>query len=51
METILQKLFFGVISLFVSVYFKKLAGKGIIRIGDLFSDNNELIIKNDRRLR
>ena len=28
-----------------SVYFKKLAEKGIIRIGDLISDNNELIVK------
>jgi len=34
-----------------SVYFKKLAEKGIIRIGDLISDNNELIVKNNRRLR
>ena len=33
------------------MYLKKLAEKGIIRIGDLISDNNELIIKNSRRLR
>ena len=30
---------------------KKLAEKGIIRIGDLISDNNELIIRNNRRSR
>ena len=34
-----------------SVYFKTLAEKGIIKIGDLISDNNELIVKNNRRLR
>ena len=34
-----------------SVYFKKMAEKGIIRIGDLISDNNELIVKNNRRQR
>ena len=34
-----------------SVYFKTMAGNGIIKIGDLISDNNELIVKNNRRLR
>ena len=33
-----------------SVYFKTLAEKDIIKIGDLISDNNELIVKNNRRL-
>ena len=28
-----------------------MAEKGIIKIGDLISDNNELIVKNNRRLR
>ena len=28
-----------------------MAEKGIIKIGDLVSDNNELIVKNNRRLR
>ena len=30
------------------MYFKKLEEKGIIRIGDLISDNNEIIVKNNR---
>ena len=34
-----------------SVYFKTLAEKGIIKTGDLISDNIELIVKNNRRLR
>ena len=34
-----------------SVYFKTLAEKGIIKIEDLISDNNELIVKNNHRLR
>ena len=52
METILQKLFFGIICIGGnSVYFKTLAEKGIIKIGDLISDNNELIVKNNHRLR
>ena len=34
-----------------SVYFKTLAEKGIIKIGDLISDNNELIVTNNHRLR
>ena len=34
-----------------SVYFKKLAKKGIIKIGELIPDNDELIVKNNRRLR
>ena len=34
-----------------SVYIRNLAEKGIIRIGDLIADTNELIIKNNRRLR
>ena len=33
-----------------SVYFKTLSEKGIIKIGDLISDNNEIIVKNNRRL-
>ena len=33
------------------MHFKKLAEKGIIRIRDLVSDNNELITKTNRRLR
>ena len=33
------------------MYFKNLAEKGIIKIGDLISDNIELIVKNSRRLR
>ena len=51
----LAKLFFGIISLFVLkeslCISKKMAEKGIIKIGDLVSDNNELIVKNNRRLR
>lgn len=31
--------------------FKKLAEKGIIKIGELIPDNDELIVKNNRRLR
>ena len=34
-----------------SVYFKTLTEKGIIKIEDLISDNNELIVKNNHRLR
>ena len=34
-----------------SVYFKNLAEKGILRIGDLISDNNEFIVKNNYKLR
>ena len=34
-----------------SVYFKTLAEKGIIKIGDLIYDNNDLIVKNNHRLR
>ena len=55
METILQKLFFEIISLFVleatlstSKHWQR---KGIIKIEDLISDNNELIVKNNHRLR
>ena len=33
------------------MYFKNLAEKGIIKIGDLISDNIERIVKNSRRLR
>ena len=50
-----KKLFFGTISLFVweasLCISKKLAEKGIVKIGDLISDNNELVAKNDRKLR
>lgn len=31
--------------------FKELAEKGIIKIGELIPDNDELIVKNNRRLR
>lgn len=31
--------------------FKKLAEKGIIKIEELIPDNDELIVKNNRRLR
>lgn len=34
-----------------SVYFKNLAEKGILRIGDLISDNNEFIVKSNYKLR
>ena len=34
-----------------SVYFKTLAEKGVIKIEDLISDNNELIVKNNHSLR
>ena len=32
-----------------SVYFRNLEDKGILRMGDLISDNNELIIENKLR--
>ena len=34
-----------------SVYFKSVAEKGIIKTGDLIFNNNELIVKNNCRLR
>lgn len=34
-----------------SVYFKNLTEKGILRIGDLISDNNEFIVKSNYKLR
>ena len=34
-----------------SVYFRKLAEKGILRMGDLISDNNERIVKSNNKLR
>ena len=34
-----------------SVYFRNLAKKGILRMGDLISDNNEFIVKSNHRLR
>ena len=34
-----------------SVYFRNLAEKGILRLGDLLSDNNELIVKSNYKLR
>ena len=34
-----------------SVYFKNLSEKGILRIGDLISDNNEFIVKSNYKLR
>ena len=33
------------------MYFRNLAEKGILRMGDLISDNNELIVKSNYRLR
>ena len=33
-----------------SVYFRNLAEKGILRVGDLISNKNELIIKNELRV-
>ena len=34
-----------------SVYFGNLAGKGILRMGDLISDNNQFIVKSNHKLR
>ena len=34
-----------------SVYFRNLAEKGILRMGDLISDNNQFIVKSNHRLR
>ena len=34
-----------------SVYFRNLAEKGILRMGDLISDNNEFIVKSNYKLR
>ena len=34
-----------------SVYFRNLAEKGILRMGDLISNNNELIVKSNYQLR
>jgi len=34
-----------------SVYFRNLTEKGILRMGDLISDNNEFIVKSNHRLR
>ena len=34
-----------------SVYFRNLAEKGILRMGDLISDNNEFIVKSNHKLR
>ena len=34
-----------------SLYFRNLAEKGILRMGDLISDNNEFIVKSNRRFR
>jgi len=34
-----------------SVYFRNVAEKGILRMGDLISDNNEFIVKSNHRLR
>ena len=34
-----------------SVYFRNLAKKGILRMGDLISNNNELIVKSSYKLR
>ena len=33
------------------MYFRNLAREGVVGIGNLISNNNELIIKNNRRLR
>ena len=48
-----SKIFYG-INKFIciagkSVYFRNLEDKGILRMGDLISDNNELIIENKLR--
>ena len=32
-------------------YFKMLQGKGILRLGDLLDENNDLIIESTRKLR
>ena len=54
-DKVFQKLLCGTINLFVSggksVYFRNLAEKGILRMGDLISDNNELIVKSNYKLR
>ena len=34
-----------------SVYFRNFAEKGILRMGDLISDNNELIVNSNNKLR
>ena len=34
-----------------SVYFRNLAEKGILRMGDLISDNNQFIVKSNHKLR
>ena len=50
-----QKLSYGTTNLFVSigdksVYFRNFAEKGILRVGDLISNRNELIIKSALRV-
>ena len=55
MEKTCQKLSYGTTNLFVSigdksVYFRNFAEKGILRVGDLISNKNELIIKSALRV-
>ena len=33
-----------------SVYFRNIAEKGVLRVGDLISDNNEFIVKSNYKL-
>ena len=33
------------------MYFRNLAEKGILRMGDLISDNNQFIVKSNHKLR
>ena len=53
MEKTCQKLAHGTTNLFVlviSLYFRNLAEKGILRVGDLISNKNDLIIKSKLRV-
>ena len=53
MEKTCQKLAHGTTNLFVlviSLYFRNLAEKGILRVGDLISNKNDLIIKSNLRV-
>ena len=55
MEKTCQKLSYGTTNLFVligdkSVYFRNFAEKGILRVVDLISNKNELIIKSELRV-
>ena len=55
MEKTCQKLSYGTTNLFVSIgdkseYFRNFAEKGILRVVDLISNKNELIIKSELRV-